>query len=245
MSIGTDPFGRDDTAVTSLSPWLAKLTRSYFRTHVEGIDRLPPGAAVLVCNHGGALPWDALVLLQVLREANRVVRPLIEDAVATAPFVGTLMTRLGCVRASQDNGQRLLEQGELVAVFPEGMQGLSKPFAKRHRLQRFGRGGFVKLALRAGVPLVPVALVGGEETSPLLGKIEWLFRDNDRWPYLPITSLLPLPAKWCVRVGAAIDVGAAVKDDSEAAIAACADQVREQLQQDVLSLASSRGSAFF
>jgi 1-acyl-sn-glycerol-3-phosphate acyltransferase len=244
MTIGTDPFGRDDHAVTALSPWLARLTHNYFRTEVEGLEHLPSGPAVLVCNHGGALPWDALVVLQVAREAGRVVRPLIEDAVATAPFVGTLMTRLGCVRASQDNGQRLLAQGELVAVFPEGMQGLAKPIAKRHRLQRFGRGGFVKLAQRAGVPLVPVAVVGGEETAPLLAKVEWLFRDNDRWPYLPITPVLPLPAKWRLRITAPINVAAAVEDGSDAAVAAVADQVRERLQQEVLALVKSRGHAF-
>jgi 1-acyl-sn-glycerol-3-phosphate acyltransferase len=252
MTHGTDPFGRDEQAAHAAAPWLKRLTESYFRTQVTGAANLPVGPAVLVCNHGGALPWDALVLLQTLRSQGRVVRPLVEDAVATAPFLGTLLTRLGCVRASQDNGARLLSLGELVAVFPEGMQGMAKPFAKRHTLQRFGRGGFVRLAVRARVPLVPVTLVGGEETSPLWGKVEGWFRDNDRWPYLPITTLVPLPARWQVRIGTPIDVASALhnqgtsdaSDVSDAAVVAMANHIRDELQRDLKQAVNERAAAY-
>jgi 1-acyl-sn-glycerol-3-phosphate acyltransferase len=242
---GVDSFGRDEAVVAATSPWLEKLMQRWCRLDVVGMDRLPAGPAVLVCNHGGALPYDALALLHATAQAGRVVRPLVEDAVATAPFVGTMMARLGCVRASQDNADRLLSSGALVAVFPEGMQGLAKTVRRRYRLQRFGRGGFVRLALRNSVPLVPVCLVGGEDTSPLLSKIELFFRDNDRFPYLPLTPVLPLPAKWRVHVGEPIDVAARLKDTSDASVAELALAIRDDMQKDVLRLVDERGNPWW
>ncbi|HEY4220481.1 MAG TPA: lysophospholipid acyltransferase family protein, partial [Myxococcota bacterium] len=209
------------------------------KTVVEGREHLPAsGRALLVCNHGGALPWDALVLAHALQP--RVVRPLVEDPVMTAPFLGTLMTRLGCVRASQENAVRVLERDDVVAVFPEGMQGLSKLYRRRHKLARFGRGGFVKLAHKTGAAILPVALVGAEETAPLFGKIEMFFRDGPL-PYLPITPFFPLPARWRIRIGAPIDVRARISEPNEVNVGQLAALVREQIQADVDKLVEERG----
>ena len=252
---GFDPFGRDPEVTDRLRPALDVLLDKVFRVVVEGAEHIPPdGRALLVANHGGALPWDALVLLGALSRGGRAIRPLVEDAVMTAPFLGTFMTRLGCVRASQENAVRLLQRGDVVAVFPEGMQGLGKIYARRNKLMRFGRGGFVRLAARTATPIIPVAIVGGEDTAPLLAKMELFFRGSTL-PYLPITptfpflgplGLLPLPARWRIRIGKPIDVAAAVPDPEDAiAVGELSSKIRDRLQRDIEDLVGARGSPWF
>ncbi len=254
-----DPFGRDPDVIAALAPRLDALVDRYFRLHVEGETALPhSGRVIFVANHGGALPWDVIVLLRALTRATdlaRPIRPLVEDPVIATPFLGTLMSRLGCVRASQENATRLLERKQAVLVFPEGMQGLGKAWGRRHQLQRFGRGGFVRLAVRTNSVLVPVAVVGGEETAPLLGKVAALKGLlPDMVPYLPITpffpllgpaGLLPLPARWRVRFGAPVDARGLVTDEADAvAINGVAADIRERLQKDVAELVEARGNAY-
>ena len=264
-----DAFGRDPAVIAALAPRLDALVDRYFRLHVEGETALPAaGRVIFVANHGGALPWDVIVLLQAITRAvdhvaaadgdgaaRRVIRPLVEDPVIATPFLGTLMSRLGCVRASQENATRLLERNQAVLVFPEGMQGLGKAWGRRHQLQRFGRGGFVRLAVRTNSVLVPVAVVGGEETAPLIAKVAALKGLlPDLVPYLPITplfpllgpaGLLPLPARWRVRFGAPVDARGLVKDEGDAvAINGVAADIRERLQRDVAELVEARGNAY-
>lgn len=251
-----DAFGMDPAVLQSLRPSLDALVDRWFRLQLEGTTAVPDGRVIFVANHGGALPWDALVLLVALsRATGRVVRPLVEDPVIAAPFLGTLMSRLGCVRASQENASRLLDRGEAVLVFPEGMQGLGKPWGRRHQLQRFGRGGFVRLAVRTQTPLVPVAVVGGEETAPLLGKIEAMKALlPDLAPWLPITplfpwlgplGLLPLPARWAVRVSDPVAAHDEVGDPQDAvAINAVAARIRDRIQKDVGELVEARSGAW-
>ena len=254
-----DAFGKDPAVLQALRPRLDALLDSWFRIVVEGADRLPAdGRAILVANHGGALPWDALVLIAALSRgaSPREIRPLVEDAVMTAPFLGTFLNRLGCVRASQDNATRLLAQGEACLVFPEGEQGLGKNYRRRHQLQRFGRGGFVRLAVRTDTPLLPVAVVGSEDTAPLLGRIDAFSAFfAELLPWLPVTptfpllgplGLLPLPARWRIRIGEPVDARAQVKDEADAvAVNALALSVRDGLQREVTQLVEQRGSAFF
>ncbi len=243
-----DPFGKDPAVIDKTSTALAALTERYFRVAVEGaVDDVPAGPVIFVANHSGALPYDALVLFSVLlKHTGREVRPLVEDAIITTPFLGTFMSRLGAVRASQENATFLLERGEAIVVFPEGMQGLGKPLRRRHQLQRFGRGGFVRLAVRTGAPLVPTAIIGGEEASPLLGKLEALrVLLPEKAPWLPITPVVPLPARFRVRVGERIDARKDVKDDSDAiAVNALAASVRDRVQKDIDELVATRGSAW-
>jgi 1-acyl-sn-glycerol-3-phosphate acyltransferase len=256
MTTTFDAFGKDPALIEALRPRLDALLDRWFRVVVEGAEHLPAdGRALLVANHGGALPWDAVVLIAALDRAGRQVRPLVEDGVMTAPFLGTFLNRMGCVRASQQNATRLLDRGEACLVFPEGMLGLSKTWGRRHQLQRFGRGGFVRLAVRTDTPLLPVAVVGAEETAPLLGRLDalgGLFADV--LPYLPVTptfplmgplGLLPLPARWRIRIGAPIDARQAVHDEADAiAVNELAGAVRDRIQKDVVDLVEQRGNAW-
>jgi 1-acyl-sn-glycerol-3-phosphate acyltransferase len=255
-----DDFGRDPAYRARVEPVLEFLYRRYFRVEAEGIANVPErGRALLVANHSGTLPWDATILMHALgREhpARRDLRPLVEDSVFHFPYLGVFLNRIGGVRACQENATRLLEDDQAVAVFPEGLQGLGKLFRDRYRLQRFGRGGFIKLALRTGAPIVPVAIVGAEEASPMLAKITWFTRTLGL-PYLPVTptfpllgpaGLLPLPTKWQLRFGEAIDVAA--EHGPEAAedrplVHRLADEVRSRIQGMIDETLARRESVLF
>lgn len=251
-----DVFGRDARLIDRLAPSLDRLLDDVFALSVTGLEHIPStGRAILVANHAGAFPWDAIVLARALArsESARVVRPLLEDPVMTAPFVGTLMTRLGCVRASQENAMRLLARDELVAVFPEGTLGLSKLYKHRYQLVRFGRGGFVKLAHRAKTPLLPVAILGAEDASPLLAKLPGFFRGT-LGSYLPVTptfpalgplGLLPLPARWAIHVCPPVDVAALDLDpDDPVAATDIASALRAKVQSELDRLRDERGETW-
>jgi 1-acyl-sn-glycerol-3-phosphate acyltransferase len=211
-----DDFGLDPTYEASLRPFFEKVLRGYFRAEIEGVEHIPAlGRAILVCNHSGALPWDGIMLRTALRlhhAAQRELRWLVEDHVFHAPFLGTFVNRIGAVRACQENAERLLSREELVAVFPEGIKGIAKPYSERYKLQRFGRGGYVRLALRTGAPVIPVAIVGAEETYPLLYKVN-AFSKSVGLPFIPVTptfpwlgplGMAPLPSRWRISIGAPI-----------------------------------------
>jgi 1-acyl-sn-glycerol-3-phosphate acyltransferase len=166
-----------------------------------------------VANHAGALPWDAVLLIHALgsHAANpRTLRPLLEDLLFYFPYLGTLMNRLGAVRACTENAERLLSQDASILVFPEGAKGTNKLYRDRYQMQRFGRGGTIRLALKTGAPIIPVAIVGSEETHPMFGKLSLLAQPLGI-PYIPITptfpwlgplGLVPLPVRWGIHVGA-------------------------------------------
>jgi 1-acyl-sn-glycerol-3-phosphate acyltransferase len=193
-----DRYGKDTQLATQLRPLGDLLYDKYWRVRVEGAEHLPSGPFIIVANHAGALPLDGPVLHLALRRERPDLaesRWLLEDQIFHAPFVGVLANRLGAVRANPENALRLLGENRPLIVFPEGFHGLSKPFSERYQLRRFGRGGYVKIALRAGVPIVPAAIIGGEESMPLIAKIPGgLFGVE----YLPVT-LPPLPARWHIR----------------------------------------------
>ncbi|AEI67540.1 lysophospholipid acyltransferase family protein [Corallococcus macrosporus] len=243
-----DEYGKDPSLVERLEPVLEFLYSQYWRVGVQGVDHVPPGAAILVANHSGALPYDGLVMsLALTRERPDLREPrwLVEDQVFHAPVVGTLFNRLGAVRACPENALRLLDEHRPLVVFPEGYQALSKPFGERYRLKRFGRGGFVKLALRTGAPIVPVAIVGAEETSPLLGRLPASFLGL---PYVPLTPLgpLPLPAKWSIRFGEPIGVEGLAPEaaDDLGEVQRLTERTREAIQSMLQSLLRERRSVF-
>lgn len=213
-----DEFGYDKVYEERAKPLLNFLYESYFRVEVHDADRVPSeGRVILVANHAGTVPLDGPMLRMALQREHpkkRELRWLAEDFVFHMPFLGAWMNRLGAVRACQENAERLLQEDAAIAVFPEGAKGVGKLFRDRYRLQRFGRGGFIKLALRTGAPVVPVAIVGGEETNPLLFKVE-LFAKSLGLPFLPVTptfpllgpaGLLPAPTKWRIFVGEPVDL---------------------------------------
>ena len=252
-----DDFGRDPRA-TARWEWLFEFLYSrWFRVEASGLDHIPDkGRALLVANHAGSLPYDSAMVMHAVRRdhpARRDVRPLVEDTVFHLPFLGPIMNRIGGVRADPENAERLLLQDELVAVFPEGEKGMGKLWRDRYRLQRFGRGGFVKLALRTGAPIIPVAVVGAEEAAPMLGKVTW-FAKNIGIPWIPVTptfpwfgpaGLLPLPSKWYVAFGEPIDLGkahGAAAADDRLLVNKLADQIRTRIQDMIDDLLGRRRS---
>ncbi|HEU5076310.1 MAG TPA: 1-acyl-sn-glycerol-3-phosphate acyltransferase [Polyangiaceae bacterium] len=214
-----DDFGHDPVYERKLAPLLDFLCQHYFRCETQGVDNIPAeGRCLIVANHSGTLPLDGVMLRRAVRlrhPAKRELRWLAEDFIFYLPFVGVLMNRLGAVRACQENAQRLLMEESLVVAFPEGTKGVKKLFRQRYQLQRFGRGGYIRLCLRTGTPIVPCAIIGAEETNPLLFRLEQLPRLIG-WPYLPVTptfpllgplGLLPAPTKWKMIFGEPLDFG--------------------------------------
>ena len=171
---GVDRWGRSERARTVLRTLAHPLYRFWFRFSLEHPERIPShGGAMLVANHAGLVPVDAALLMHgVERELDRPVYGLHHHALAAVPALGVLLARAGGVVAHPENALRILrDERQLVLVFPEGTKGTSKLYRDRYRLARFGRGGFIATAMRAGVPVVPVAVVGSEETMPMLARL--------------------------------------------------------------------------
>jgi 1-acyl-sn-glycerol-3-phosphate acyltransferase len=169
-----DRWGRDPSVTTSIGI-IEAAYRSWFRVEWEGLEHVPAdGGALLVSNHAGMMPVDGgLIQIGIQEEARRPLYLLAHHGFFLFPFLGRMLNRSGTVVAHPDNAHRLLrEDGQLVLVFPEGDKGPVKGRTERYRLQRFGRGGFVETAMRAGVPIVPIALMGTEDTTPTLGLLE-------------------------------------------------------------------------
>jgi len=223
-----DEFGRDPARATQASRWFELLYRRYFRVRVSGGQNLPQsGAAMLVSNRGGVLPLDVVMLMEAVRQhTGRSLRPLVEDTVHHVPVLGVGLARIGAVRACRENATRLLANGELVAVFPEGAHGARKPFSERYQLQRFGRGGFAKLAVETGVSIIPVAVAGAEDALPTVATSDSLGRLFGL-PTLPALGLLPLPKRIRIHIGAPISVAALGAEQ----LPELADDVRSQVQE--------------
>jgi 1-acyl-sn-glycerol-3-phosphate acyltransferase len=168
-----DEWGRSERIRAITRTLFNPIYRHWFRVEWDGLEKIPvAGGALLVANHAGAIPSDAPVIMHgVEQELGRPVYGLADYLFKTIPVVGTLWARGGGVPAHPDNAFRLLrEQNQLVLVFPEGTKGTGKLYRDRYQLRRFGRGGFVEIAMRAGVPIVPIAVVGAEEAMPMLWK---------------------------------------------------------------------------
>jgi 1-acyl-sn-glycerol-3-phosphate acyltransferase len=254
-----DEFGLDRSFDARLRPVLDFVYRRYFRIQTEGIEHVPSeGRGVIVGNHSGSIPIDGLMLRTALRidhPANRDLRWLAEDFLFYLPFAGVFMNRAGAVRACQENAERLLARDNLIAVFPEGVQGIRKLFRDRYRLQRFGRGGYIRLCLRTRAPLIPCAIIGGEESSPLLYRFDTL-ADLLRIPYLPVTptfpalgalGLVPAPTKWRIKFGEPIsfdNYGPEAADD-DLLVGRLSDRVRSTIQSMLENGLQKRRSIWF
>jgi 1-acyl-sn-glycerol-3-phosphate acyltransferase len=256
-----DDFGFDpDLTEHVLLPPLRPLYDTWFRVETRGLDNVPDtGAALIVANHSGTLPLDALMTsLAVLdhHPASRHLRLLAADLVFTLPVLAPLARKGGNTLACNADAERLLNAGELVGVWPEGFKGIGKPFRERYKLQRFGRGGFVSAALRTGAPIIPCSIVGAEETFPMLGNAKTLARLLGL-PYLPITptfpllgplGAVPLPSKWIIEFGEPIetaDLGGAAAAEDPMLVFNLTDQVRETIQSTLYTLLMQRRSIFF
>ena len=254
-----DDFGLDPVYEKRLAPLIDFLFRRYFRVKTYGVGNLPDkGGCLVVANHSGALPLDGLMLRACVRlehPAERELRWLAEDYIYHLPFVGAFISRIGGVRACPENAERLLAKDSVVAVFPEGVKGIAKLYRERYRLQRFGRGGFIRLCLRTRTPLVPCAIVGAEEATPLLYKDETIAKLVGL-PYLPVTptfpllgpaGLLPAPTKWQIRFGEPLrfdDYPEGAADDP-VLVGRLAERVRASIQRMLGELLSDRKSVWF
>jgi 1-acyl-sn-glycerol-3-phosphate acyltransferase len=223
----------------------------------RGIDRVPSkGGALIVANHSGTIALDSLMTQVALYDhhpAQRHLRMLGADLVFQTPFLAALARKAGHTLACMPDAERLLAGGELVGVWPEGFKGVGKPFSERYKLQRFGRGGFVSAALRTGVPIIPTAIVGAEETYPMLGNITPLARLLGL-PYFPMTptfpwlgplGMVPLPSRWIIEFGEPVHTEDLAEDaDDPMAVLELTDAVRERIQQSLYRLLVQRESTF-
>jgi len=255
-----DEFGFDpELTEAAVLPVARQLYQRWFRAEAVGVHHLPAtGAALIVANHAGGL-WaldSVMTGIAVHDETpnHRFLRMLGADLVFRTPVLGELARKTGSTLACNPDAERLLANGELVGVWPEGFKGIGKPFSERYKLQRFGRGGFVSAALRTGAPIVPTAIVGSEEIHPVLGNARTLARLLGL-PYFPLTptfpwlgplGLIPLPSKWYIEFGEPIETaqyGAEAADDPML-VFELTDRVREQIQGNLYRLLMQRRSVW-
>jgi 1-acyl-sn-glycerol-3-phosphate acyltransferase len=246
--------GHDPAFIERASPLLEFMWSRYFRVRLLGLENVPDcGPALLVANHSGGIPYDgAMLMYGVYREhpRHRRVRPLVANFAFHSGWMAHVVGRIGGVRASTETALPLLAAGNLVAVFPEGLRGVGKLYRERYRLARFGRGGFARLAREAGVPLLPVAIVGAEEIHPVISKITALSEPLGI-PYIPITptfpwlgplGLLPVPTKWTIQIAPPIAPPATSSDEDNARVA---EDVRTAIDGMIADLLAQRRSIIF
>lgn len=251
---GFDPHFNDAIVM----PLLRTMFTSWFRVDVTGIENLPDtGAALVVANHAGVLPFDGLMASVAVHDkhpSHRALRLLAADMVFDSPVLSQAARRAGHTMACTADANRLLSKGELTAVFPEGYKGLGKRFKDRYKLQRFGRGGFVSAALRNKAPIIPCSIVGSEEIYPMIGDVRLLARLLGL-PYFPITPLfplagpigmIPLPSKWHIEFGEPISTAEYDESAPEDPMITfeLTDQVRETIQQTLYRLLANRRNTF-
>ena len=254
-----DEWGRSERTRALARALYEPIYTKWFRTEWEGLGRIPAeGGALLVANHAGAIPSDAPVIMHgIEKELGRPVYGLADYFFRTVPVVGTLWARAGGVSARPANAYRLLkEQHQLALVFPEGTKGPSKSYTDRYQLRRFGRGGFVEIAMRAGVPVVPIAVIGSEEAMPIVLRLPTLARALGV-PYFPITANLlamgpmgvvtPFPAKFKLRVLDPVTFDVAPDQDrySKSRIMEESEHIRTHLQEAVFDMLRDRRSVWF
>ncbi len=254
-----DEFGFDRHLNEAIFlPLLRGLFKHWFRVEVSGIEHLPAeGAALVVANHAGVLPFDGLMASVAVHDehpAKRDLRLLAADMLFDMPMLGQAARKAGHTMACTADAHRLLAAGELTAVFPEGYKGLGKRFRDRYKLQRFGRGGFVSAALQAKAPIIPCSIVGSEEIYPMLTDVKLLARLLGL-PYFPVTplfplagpvGLVPLPSKWHIQFGEPISTESYDEYAAEDPMITfeLTDQIRETIQQTLYQLLTNRRNMF-
>jgi 1-acyl-sn-glycerol-3-phosphate acyltransferase len=255
----TDEWGFDREVLNAVRPFFEFMYRRYWRVQISGLEHIPPeGRTLLVANHSGQLPWDGSMLgMGVLLEhpQQRLVRTLYATWFPTLPVISDIFVKCGQVLATEDNGIRLLERDELVAVYPEGYKGVGKLYKDRYRLARFGRGGFVRMALKTQAPMLPVSIVGAEETYISLGKSDLLakltgfpyFPISPTWPWMGLLGFIPLPTKWYIDIGQPVstaEYGPAAASNLML-VSELTDQMRNLVQEQIFTRLSQRRSVFF
>lgn len=254
-----DEYGYDEELSKEILLPLTKfLYEQWWRVEVRGIENVPAqGPALIASNHSGTLPWDGAMLLAALQlehPDSPVCRLLGADLLWTVPFLSHLARKAGNTVACDEDALHMLKRGELVGVFPEGFKGIGKPFSERYHLQRFGRGGFVEVAVATGAPIIPCAIVGAEEIYPMIYDFQPLARLLG-FPYFPITpffpllgplGMIPLPSKWIIEFGEPIptDVYPREAKDDPMTLFDVSDRVRDTIQQMLYKNLMSRRNWF-
>jgi 1-acyl-sn-glycerol-3-phosphate acyltransferase len=248
-----DPWGFHPDAARRLFVASAVLYRWWFRVENFGVENLPPGRCLVIANHAGQIALDAgMVCLGALLEAEppRILRGMGEFFLPNIPYLNIIMHRLGSVVGTPKNCVDLLEHDEAVIAFPEGVRGISKLFWERYQLKRFGTG-FMRLALEAKAPIVPVAVIGSEEQTIAIANLESLgkrlglpsFPITLTWPWLGPLGLLPLPVKYRIYWGEPITFEGSENDD-DAAIEEHVEKVRARIQSMLDAGLATRESWF-
>lgn len=253
----TDTYGMDSELVELVRPFSGFLYRTWWRISTEGLAHVPGmGRALLVANHSGVLPWDSMMIATAVLEEHpepRVVRTLYDSWFGMIPGLAPALATFGQVPARPENALQLLEEDQLVSVFPEGARGLGKLFKERYRLARF-QGGMLKAAIQSSAPIIPVAVIGAEEIYPMLADLKPL-AEALRFPYFPLTplfpwlgpaGLIPLPSKWSIVFGEPIPTTEYAPADADNSLLAArlAEQVRARIQEMIDQKLAERTSIF-
>ena len=254
-----DEWGRSEHMRAIVRRLYDPMYKYWFRVEWEGLEKIPHhGGALLIANHAGAIPSDAPAIMHgIEEELGRPVYGLADYFFRTIPVVGTLWSRTGGVPAHPDNAYRLLhDQQQLALVFPEGTKATSKTYTDRYRLRRFGRGGFVEIAMRAGVPVIPIAVVGAEESMPILFRLPAVSKMLGL-PYFPVTANALLmgpvgyvtyfPVKFKLRVldPVTFDVEPGLDRYSRSRVMDEAEGIRATLQDALHDMLRERRSIWF
>lgn len=253
-----DEWGYDPEFIGLFKPFFDFMYKKYWRVQTCGMENIPEeGRALLVSNHSGQLPFDAAMIgLAVMDEhpSSRLVRSLYASWFPTLPFVSTFLVKMGQAMASEENGVRLLEQEQLVSVFPEGIKGVGKLYKDRYHLARFGRGGFVRMALRTQAPIIPVSVVGAEEiyisiyNARLIARLIGFpfFPITITWPWLGLLGLVPLPTKWYIDFAEPIPTDGYGPDayNNLNLVSQLTNQVRNIIQDNIYTKLGERRSIF-
>ncbi len=253
-----DEFGLDYEILELARPLLTFMYTKYWRVEASGLENVPEdGRALLVCNHSGVLPWDGAMVGMALQNEHpnqRMLRNLHLSWFSSLPIVAPLLSRMGQVQALPENAERLLNRDELVGVFPEGLKGVGKLFKDRYKLARFGRGGFVKVAIKTGAPIIPVSIIGSEEIHPNLYNLKPVAKLMG-FPYFPLTptfpwlgplGFIPLPSKWYIIFGEPISTAEYGPDAAEdpLLVSQLSERIRSIIQATILEKLKTRPGVF-
>jgi 1-acyl-sn-glycerol-3-phosphate acyltransferase len=254
-----DEFGFDPLYTESFLPVFRWIYHSYWRVATTGVENVPArGRALLVANHAGVLPWDGAMIKTALFEEHpqpRHARALVAALFFGMPGLSWFLRRTGQTVGHPDDAHRLLERDELVLVFPEGVKGTGKGWSNRYRLRRFGRGGYVQTAIRAGAPIIPVSVVGSEEIYPMIADLGPV-ADVFGLPYFPVTptfpllgplGMVPLPSKWRIQFHEPVRTDLCAPEDAadQRLVMTLNDHVRDTVQEGILANVKLRRGVFF
>lgn len=225
--------------------FLMEIARRYFRLEVEGLEHIPRrGAGLLTPNHSGFSGFDSFLLAnEVNRGTGRLPRILTHRFWFLSKATAIPAEKAGFIKATTANGLQQLAKNNLVILFPEGESGNFKPTLKRYHLQEFKRG-FIRMALEQQCPIIPVLIIGAEETHINLAKLGLPKIFGGAIVPLPL-NLIPLPAKWTIKFLPPIHLPykPEAKDDREL-VKDIATEIRETMQQALSEEVRKRESVF-